>query len=157
MKLEKGRYYHIYNRSNARERLFRSHENYVYFLTNYRKRFRKKLTTVAYCLMPTHFHFLVKVNSDLAKQLSREFGILLSSYAKAYNKRYGRNGSLFQQHTKAKLVDKEGYLLLLISYIHQNPVRAKLVRTVLRRSGGVYPVFETEGPDVVHSGTRTQM
>ena len=139
MKLEKGRYYHIYNRSNARERLFRSHENYIYFLANYRRRFRRKITTLAYCLMPTHFHFLVKINSDSPSQLSREFGSLLSSYVKAFNKCYGRNGSLFQQHTKAKLVNKEGYLLLLVSYIHQNPVRARLVRTLEEWPYSSYP------------------
>lgn len=51
---------------------------------------------------------------------------MLSSYTKAINKRYQRHGSLFQKHSKAKWVDNERYLLTLMTYIHQNPIRAGL-------------------------------
>lgn len=51
---------------------------------------------------------------------------MLSSYTKAINNQYKRHGSLFQLHTKAKLVDSENYLMTLAAYIHQNPIRAGL-------------------------------
>ncbi|MCX6137481.1 MAG: hypothetical protein NTV54_08320, partial [Ignavibacteriales bacterium] len=108
------------------------------------------LATLAYCLMPTHLHFLVRVRASigighlvaedaslpeaegvrylLSGQISKRLGLLFSSYTKAINKRHHRHGSLFQQRAKAKLVNDERYLLTLISYIHQNPVRAGHVR-----------------------------
>jgi REP element-mobilizing transposase RayT len=64
----------------------------------------------------------------LSGEISKRLGLLFSSYTKAINKRYYRHGSLFQQRAKAKIVSDERYLLTLISYIHQNPVRAGHVR-----------------------------
>ncbi len=120
-------YYHLYNRTNNRELLFKEKENYLYFLTKYRKRFLKKIHTIAYCLMPTHFHFLIYNEDQESAILSKEIGTWLSAYVKAINKRYQRNGSLFQRHTKAIAVTDETYLLTVLTYIHQNPLRSKLV------------------------------
>jgi putative transposase len=61
-------------------------------------------------------------------KIDDNIGILLRSYTHALNLNTGRHGSLFQPHTKAKLVTDESYLLTLICYIHQNPLRAKLVK-----------------------------
>jgi REP element-mobilizing transposase RayT len=77
--------------------------------------------------MPTHFHFLVRIDTHTIPDLKKQIGIFLSSYAKAFNNAFQRNGSLFQQHTKAKLVDDPNYLITLLTYIHQNPIRAKLI------------------------------
>ncbi|NGP88063.1 transposase [Fodinibius halophilus] len=128
MDLETGCYYHLYNRSNNCERLFRNTDNYLYFLDNFRNRFEDLLSVFAYCLMPTHFHFLIKVETREIDQLKQHIGIQLSAYTKALNKALGRHGSLFQQHTKAKLIDDQAYLIRLLSYIHQNPIRAGLVK-----------------------------
>jgi len=128
MDLETGQYYHLYNRSNGREQIFRCPENYYYFLKKYRERLEEKIVTYAYCLMPTHFHFLIKISTDDITMLKKTIGIQLASYTKAFNRSYNRNGSLFQQHTKAKLVDDEAYLITLVSYIHQNPIRSHLVK-----------------------------
>ncbi|MDZ7660623.1 transposase [Fodinibius sp.] len=127
MDLETGKFYHLYNRSNNKELLFRNEENYRYFLRKFKARFKDYLLVYAYCLMPTHFHFLIKIETENIDDLRTHIGIQLSAYTKAINKAFDRNGSLFQQHTKAKLIDKQSYLLTLISYIHQNPIRSKLV------------------------------
>ncbi len=127
MKFEKDRFYHIYNRGINSENIFKERENYIYFLKKYKLRFLNKFDTIAYCLMPNHFHFLIQVKADEIENLSLEFGIFLRSYTQAINKRFKRTGSLFQQHSKAKLVDDEKYFLTLVIYIHQNPIRAKLV------------------------------
>jgi putative transposase len=126
MKFETGKYYHLYNRSNNKEIVFHEKENYPYFLQQYQEFVSQYFTTFAYCLMPTHFHFLVKVDNE-SEEVNTAIGRWLSSYTKAINKRYERQGSLFQPHTKAKNIDDESYLLTLITYIHQNPVRAGLV------------------------------
>ncbi|MBK9248199.1 MAG: transposase [Ignavibacteria bacterium] len=127
MQLHHNNYYHLYNRSNNREAVFRCHDNYLYFLKKYRTAFVDKFDTIAYCLMPTHFHLLVRVTSENMLGLQRSFGKLLSSYTQGFNKKYGRNGSLFQQNSCAKHIDNENYLITLIAYIHQNPIRAQLV------------------------------
>ncbi len=120
-------YYHVYNRTNNNERLFKSEENYLYFLRKYRQYLEPLLQTLAYCLMPTHFHFLVYITTHDTDLVRKRIGIWLSSYTKAINKAYQRHGSLFQRHTKAKVVEDESYLLNLVTYIHQNPVRKGLV------------------------------
>ena len=59
--LQFGQYYHIYNRGNNRETLFREERNYPYFLSLFIKHVDPVVDTHAYCLMPNHFHLLVKV------------------------------------------------------------------------------------------------
>ena len=127
MQLEQNKYYHLYNRTNNQELLFKSRDNYLYFLTKYRKYTETDLDTLAYCLMPTHFHFMIYVKTDDVVSLKKKLGILLSSYTKAINRSYSRTGSLFQQHTKSKSLDTEKYFLTVINYIHQNPLRKKLI------------------------------
>ena len=63
MQFFENTYYHFYNRTNNEEALFRSDENYLYFLKKYRYYLDNFFDTIAYCLMPTHFHFLVKVKA----------------------------------------------------------------------------------------------
>ncbi|MCX2678996.1 hypothetical protein OOZ15_03500 [Galbibacter sp. EGI 63066] len=56
--------YHIYNRANGSEQLFLSDENYWYFLRKYDEYINPVADTFCYCLMPNHFHFLVRVKSE---------------------------------------------------------------------------------------------
>jgi putative transposase len=125
--LETGKYYHFYNRSNNEETLFKNEENYIFFLERYRYYMEGFVSTLAYCLMPTHFHFLIKIVTSDYILLKKNIAALLGGYTKAINEAYSRHGSLFQPRSKARRIDDEFYLLTLISCIHQNPVRAKLV------------------------------
>ncbi len=62
--LEPGIFYHLYNRGNNRETLFRYDENYRYFLALYARYAEPAFDTYAYCLLPNHFHLLVRVRSE---------------------------------------------------------------------------------------------
>lgn len=128
MLLHPHEYYHLYNRSNNNERVFKQEENYRFFLDRYKHHLGSLVDTAAYCLMPTHFHFLVRIRTDHTDLVRTKIGILLSAYTKAINRRFHRHGSLFQEHTKASHVGTPGYLLSVAAYIHRNPVRAGLVR-----------------------------
>lgn len=130
MDLSPHQYYHIYNRSNNSEIVFKAREDYYLFLEKYKAYLETLLDTIAYCLMPTHFHFLIYIKSEDIEKVRKNVGILLSSYTTKTNLVYRRHGSLFQRHTKAKLVDDEDYLVTLLTYIHQNPVRAGLVKSI---------------------------
>ncbi len=127
MVLETDKYYHLYNRSNNEETIFKEEQNYIFFLERYRYYMDESVSTLAYCLMPTHFHFVIKIITDDCVSLKKNIAALLGGYTKAINTTYERHGSLFQPRSKAKEIDDEEYLLTLMTYVHQNPVRAKLV------------------------------
>lgn len=151
MKFKSGEIYHVYNRGNNRQRLFYERENYLLFLQKVRKYVVPQCDILAYCLMPNHFHFLIHANKTTVKtyrsssvrikkllaprpkmsRFSKGLQLLLSSYAKAMNTRYSRNGSLFRQNTKWKRTSDElfsfDYSLPCFQYIHYNPVSAGLV------------------------------
>ncbi len=129
MELIQGGVYHLFNRSNAQETVFRTHEHFAYFSEKYQSMLSDYVDTVAYCLMRTHFHALIKVRDCDTSKLCMTIGKLQSSYTRAINRSCKRNGSLFQRHTKALPVYDLVYLKTLIAYIHQNPVRAGYVST----------------------------
>ena len=118
--LEQGKYYHIYNRGNNREDIFKNTENKNYFLRLYQKHLSTLVTTYAYCLLGNHFHFLVKVDSD-PRKVTQGFSNFFNAYAKAFNKVNKRTGSLFEKNFRRIWVDNESYLKDLILYIHLNP------------------------------------
>ena len=64
--LEKGTFYHIYNRGNAGTRLFYKKENYEFFLHRYSEYLSPFVDTFALCLLPNHFHLLVQVKEEAA-------------------------------------------------------------------------------------------
>jgi putative transposase len=127
-------YYHLYNRGTNGENLFREDENYRYFLRLYAQHIAPVAETLAYCLMPNHFHLLVRTRAD-AERLTRServgrltpasqaFTNLFSSYTMAFNKRYGRTGSLFEHPFHRVAVEDDTYLTRLIVYIHRNPAK----------------------------------
>lgn len=139
--LEPDGMYHIYNRANGSECLFVSDENYRFFLQQYQKYIEPIAVTWCYCLMPNHFHFLVRVKSKAELEatfpkfqtlekldlvLSKQFSNLFSSYTQAFNKMNGRKGSLFMKNFKRKAIADSKYLIKLIHYIHYNPIEAGL-------------------------------
>lgn len=129
-------YYHFYNRGNNRQAIFFETDNYLYFLSGVKKYLLPVVNIVAYCLMPTHYHILVRVKpqtsevfktSEVSKQVSRAMQKFLISYTKAINKRFERVGSLFQGQFQAKPIQTYPHLLNLCVYIHANPVKDGLV------------------------------
>ena len=139
MNLQKEQTYHIFNRGNQRQKIFFTTENYFFFLQKLRKELTPYCETLAYCLMPNHFHLLVHINytSSPVKDedsitgtvpiLNRKIGTLQSSYTRAIQKQELFTGSLFQQKTKAVQIKTDNQLLTCVNYIHQNPMKAKLV------------------------------
>jgi putative transposase len=122
-----GEYYHIYNRGAGRNPIFFTPANYEYclrlikhYVTQY------AVTVIAYCLMPNHYHFFVRSDSDDAA--SRFIQRLFSGYTQAFNKQQKRSGTLFEGRAKSVEVSDDQYALHLCRYIHLNPVAAHLVQ-----------------------------
>ncbi|MCO6450226.1 MAG: transposase [Caldilineales bacterium] len=116
-----GGFYHIYNRGANRNSIFRDEENYFYVLGKMKEYARKyEISILAYCLLPNHYHFLVRQDSEHPARLLPQF--IYNAYTKAFNKRFERSGTLFEGPFRALQVHTEPYLLNLCRYIHANPV-----------------------------------
>jgi putative transposase len=138
--LQPSTYYHIFNHANGDEDLFWETENYRYFLQQYYKHINNIADTYCYCLMPNHFHLLVRIKTKEAitthlpgfknlegvaasNMLSKQFSNFFNGYSKAFNKKYERRGSLFLKNFTKKAIIQKDYLLAVILYIHLNPVK----------------------------------
>lgn len=129
--------YHIYNRGVEKRKIFLDDQDYKVFL-NYLKeylspipqgetlRYRDlrgmysdEIGLLAFCLMPNHFHLLIKQkDKDSIKKFT---GSLFTRYSMYFNKRYKRVGKLFQGAYRATNVIDKGHLLYISKYIHRNP------------------------------------
>ncbi|MFM9951126.1 MAG: transposase [Saprospiraceae bacterium] len=152
MHFELNQIYHVYNRGNNKQPIFFTEANYLYFLQKIKKEWKKYVDILCYCLMPNHFHCMLVPNEEGCKHivlagkdthmqnLSKVIGKTLSSYTKALNVQNKTTGKLFQKKTKAKLLtgpnslienfSTHEYLLTCFNYIHQNPLKAKLVEDI---------------------------
>lgn len=140
MKFDANHIYHVYNRGNNKQLIALDDTDYQVFRQDLHRFIKPCCEVLAWCIMPNHFHLLIytnpasiavkKVGGLQLQQLTNGIKLLLSSYTKAVNKKYGRSGSLFQQKTKAKCVNAtpiENYSEMAMHYVHQNPYKAKLV------------------------------
>ncbi len=145
----KGGYYHIYNRGVAKQPIFEDEQDYKVFLSYLKeylspepnpkdliksftlqgssfkgvprqpKNYFKKIELLVYCLMPNHFHFIIKqIHEGCLEGFMRS---LCTRYSMYFNKKYNRVGHLFQGIYKASIVKSDEYLLHLSRYIHLNP------------------------------------
>ena len=121
-----GQYYHLYNRGAGKGKIFFNDGNYQYLLRLVKEYYQKHgATVIAYCLMPNHYHFLLRQETD--EPLSEFMQVLFNAYVQALNLQQGRTGTLFEGRFKHRRVDQWEYLMILCRYIHLNPVKAKLV------------------------------
>lgn len=136
-KLECNQFYHVYNRSVDKKPMFKSDDNYLFFLKRYHEYLHSLIETYAYNLLGNHFHILLqiksenefdsfrkenKLNSDVeaTEIVSRQFRKFFQSYAMAFNKQQNRTGTLFQTPFKRVLINNKKQLINTINYIHQN-------------------------------------
>jgi REP element-mobilizing transposase RayT len=144
--LQPAHYYHIYNRGINGCRIFSREKHYALFLSKYAYHISPFADTFAYCLLGNHFHFLVQVKSEeqilksvedkypgkkivsIEKLISNQFAHLFNGYCQSFNKDQNRTGGLFESQFRRKEVDNDAYFSRMISYIHLNPERHKLVK-----------------------------
>ncbi len=126
-----GKIYHIYNRGINSCDLFKTNENYTYFLNLYVKHLSPIADTMAWVLMKNHIHLLVRIKEitdDDSIKPYQSFSNLFNAYAKAFNKRYNRTGSLFEHPFQRKLISDIEYFKHVVVYIHNNPVHHGFVK-----------------------------
>ncbi len=142
-----GEYYHVYNRSAFGVKLFerdREANAFVktliyYTLTkpprrlSFEKRYKENImdfdnrlvSILAYCVMPNHFHLLLK--QEVEGGISRYMQRMTLSFVRYYNTLHKQKGPLFESKFKAVLIESENQLLHVSRYIHLNPTTANLV------------------------------
>ena len=173
---------HVYNRGNNREKIFYDDQDYKAFLfrvglalgfhqeelnkekllflpysririSNINKKFFK---LHAFCLMPNHFHLLIEQKSTVS--ISTLILKICTSYAKYFNKKYGRVGHVFQDQFKSVHVDSNSQLMWVSSYIHMNPVKAGLVKKPDQYKWSSYIDFISHrNLPIVHKNLLTEM
>jgi len=117
-----GAIYHVIARGNNREPVFlhdTDKAKYLKLLADSRERYGMEL--YGYTLMDNHVHVLLRVGQQ---PLAKGMQVLQQRYTQYFNKKYDHAGHVFEQRYKAYLCEDEAYLLRLVCYIHQNPVRA---------------------------------
>ena len=142
--------YHIFSRATGNEKIFTEEKNYSFFLNKYQQHILPVADTYAFCLLPNHFHFLIKIKSidaiekyyiqkKKAKNFTPEvvsdfimerFSNSLNSYTKAFNKTYNRKGSLFMDYLRRIEVSTDDQFGATIFYIHKNSVHHHYCKTI---------------------------
>ncbi|MDP4001281.1 MAG: transposase [bacterium] len=149
-----GEFYHLYNRGTEKRHIFSSQKDYDRFLallylcnSNIAVHLQRQGRTLkeasqidrgesivdicAFCLMPNHFHLLVREETE--NGISRFMQKLITGYTMYFNKQHERSGALFQGKYKATHANNDSYLRYLISYLHLNPV--KLIDSTWKEKG----------------------
>ena len=130
--LKPGKIYHIYNRGINGQNIFFEPRNYSSFMALYVKHISPIASTYAYCLLPDHFHFLVRIRIHADPTLpppniAYQLAYLLTSYTKAINETYQRIGSLFQGKSVRQEIASDSLPHLLVTYIHHNPQKHQFI------------------------------
>jgi putative transposase len=169
-------FYHIYSRANGQEKLFKNEDNYRFFLSKYALHTSPVVDTFAYCLLPNHFHFLIRCKpfddiqtyymkvkekvellpSLLPDFMMERFSNWLNSYTKAFNKVNVRKGSLFVDYMRRQQILEEEQLRATTFYIHHNPVHHGLSRSVKEWNWSSYKSFFSSGATALQRTTALQ-
>lgn len=130
--------YHIYNRGINKDLIFKNEQDYKVFLTYLKEyltpnenseKFKVRnlqnyfgeIQLLAFCLMPNHIHLLIKQgDKNSIKKFTKS---LFTRYSMYFNKKYKREGPLFQGKYKATNIINRDYLLDVSRYIHRNPIK----------------------------------
>jgi putative transposase len=157
-----GYYYHIYNCAVGNEKLFRSRDNYFFFLNKTTQYLLPVCDILSYCLLPNHFHLFIhikdesqlqafaktirKKKTDFPVLASEQFANFFNSYTKSYNSFFNRSGKLFDLPFKRIEVKTDLYFTTIIIYIHRNPVHHGFVQQFTDWEFSSYKSFMTDTP-----------
>lgn len=146
-----GEFFHLYNRAVGDELLFQSDVDYDHWL-DLLKQFLLPLCEIhAYCLLPNHYHLLVKIKEDAdAVVFSKKTGDAANAFVKWKNLKYGRKGGLFMTPFKRKMITDEHYLIWCLWYIHRNPLHHHYSADWQNWKYSSYKAYTSEKPTLIN-------
>jgi len=116
--------YHVLNRGNGRRTVFHKPDDYAALLKLIvEANERLCLGLLAYCLMPNHFHLVLRPEAD--GDLSRWMQWLMTSHVRRYHRHYHGSGHVWQGRFKSFPIQDDEHLLAVVRYVEMNPLRAK--------------------------------
>lgn len=116
--------YHVMLKGIDGRDIFLDDEDKGKFVENILKaREKSNFELYAYCLMDNHVHLLIKESEEIGTSIKR----ITVAYVQWHNNKYARTGHLFQNRYLSEPVETENYLLTVVKYIHQNPLKAGIV------------------------------
>jgi putative transposase len=124
--IDDGLIYHVINRGNNRQDVFRKPEDFRAFLQALADlKTRKPFELYGYCLLNNHFHLLLRPTGEAS--ISRIVQSLLVSHTQRYHKHYRSGGHVWQGRFKSPVIQNDEHLLTVLRYIEANPLRAAIV------------------------------
>ena len=138
--------YHVMMRGINRQDIFfdvEDKEKFIEILLRYKPVCEYKI--YGYCLMSNHIHLLIKEEKETVSQVIKRIGV---SYVHWYNMKYERCGHLFQGRFKSENVEDDRYLLVVLRYIHQNPVKAGIIEEAAKYRWSSYAEYVSQKPFV---------
>ena len=166
--------YHVYNKTNNKELLFLKDEHRFFFLKRYAAILSPFINTYCWCLLPNHFHLMVKVKSvgDITNHLKksdtqlltatekkfldnklplgilieRQFTRFFQSYSQSFNKEQNRSGNLFYKPFKRILINSEPHFTQTIIYIHANALKHGIVSDFTKYKWSSWKTILSNGP-----------
>ena len=145
--LRPDHYYHIYNRGNNKDKIFYHTGDYFFFMAKYRELLSPYVKTYAYCLIPNHFHFLIKIKyseENIDVSVPNQFRKLFICHTQRINFMQKRTGGLFTKSYQRIEIQEEAYLKQLVIYIHKNPVKHGIENNYKSYIYSSYKVFLSE-------------
>lgn len=131
--------YHIMHRGIDKRNIFIDDEDKMMFIKGLLRAKRVgKFELYAYCLMSNHVHLLMREKESIGKSMQR----IAVSYVTWHNNKHGRTGHLFQNRYLSEPVETEAYFVTVLRYIHQNPIKAGLVKMVKDYPWSSYREYE---------------
>ncbi|MBF0484352.1 MAG: transposase [Candidatus Omnitrophica bacterium] len=124
-----GLIYHVINRGNNRQPVFLEDDDfrkYLGILYRFKKQYQFKL--FAYCLMTNHVHLLIQVGEK--KTISQIMQSITVAHTRHYHFKYQSSGHVWQGRFNSPIVSDDEYLLNVMKYIEQNPLRARMVKNI---------------------------
>ena len=121
-----GHFYHVMTQGINKENIFCSDvykKIYIKLMSEYAIKSRVKV--IAYCIMKNHAHFLLRIQD--VKDMSEFMKIINMRFAMLYNEMENRVGVVFRNRYESQLIYNEEYFYNCVNYIHNNPVKARIV------------------------------
>ncbi|WP_251555209.1 REP-associated tyrosine transposase [Neobacillus muris] len=120
--------YHIVWRGANRQEIFHDDRDFQNFLDIVHKyKIKTNIDVYGWCLMSNHVHLLIREGNEDVSVTMKRIGV---SFVYCYNRRYGTCGHLFQDRFHSENVENPAYLFTVVRYIHQNPLKAGMVKRV---------------------------
>jgi len=127
-KLSSSGIYHVMLRGINKQSIFADdddNQKFLFLLKDIKK--LSSFELYGYCLMSNHVHLLIKENNEAVGQIIKR---IASRYVFWFNKKYSRCGHLFQERYKSEPVENDQSFIYVLRYIHQNPLKANICKSI---------------------------